>query len=76
MQILGMAQIAAQKPQLLPETLLVSAQSVLDQSNGHIAQETVDRIGVAVRGRPTAERWRSTISTDSSPRLVIGVTPG
>jgi len=76
MQILGTAQVAAQKAELLPATLLVSPQSVLDQSNGHLARATAERIGDAAAGRPTAERWRSTISTGTSSRLVIGVSPG
>jgi putative ABC transport system permease protein len=76
MQMLATRQVAAQKAELLPNSLVISPQSILDQSNGHISQVTYDRIKAVAGGRPVAARWRSAISTGPSTRLVIGVTPG
>lgn len=76
MQMLATRQVAAQKAELLPNSLVISPQSILDQSNGHVSQVTFDRIRAVAGGRPVAARWRSAISTGPSTRLVIGVTPG
>lgn len=76
MQMLGTGQVAGQKAALLPNTLVISPQSVLDQSNGHISDAIFGRIGAVADGRPFAARWQSKISTGPSTRLVVGVTPG
>ncbi|OBC17100.1 ABC transporter permease [Mycobacterium sp. 852013-50091_SCH5140682] len=76
MQLLGTAQVAEQKTALLPSSLLVTAQSVLDQRDGHIADPTFDLIAKAADGHEVSSRWRSTISSGTLSRLVIGVTPG
>ncbi len=76
MQLLGASQIAAEKPDRLPNALLIAGQSILDQRDGHVADATVGMVTGAADGRPVSARWRSTISSGSSSRLVIGVTPG
>jgi putative ABC transport system permease protein len=76
MQLLGTAQVAAEKADLLPSSLLVTAQSVLDQRDGHIAEPTFDLITKAADGHEVSSRWRSTISSGTLSRLVIGVPPG
>lgn len=76
MQLLGTGQIAEQKPDRLPGALLIAAQSVLDQRDGQIADATFTSITAAADGRSVSSRWRSTISSGTSSRLVIGVTPG
>jgi len=76
MQTLGTAAVAAQKAQLVPDSLLLSAQSVLDQSSGHIDDSTVARVQTAAAGAPVSQRWRSTIIDAGATRLVLGVTPG
>lgn len=76
MQLLGTKQIAAQKPNRLPTTLLIAAQSVLDQRDGHLADATFELVTDAADGRSVSSRWRSTISSGTLSRLVIGVTPG
>src|SRR4029077_2881071 len=76
MQLLGTAQVAAEKADRLPSSLLVTAQSVLDQRDGHIAEPTFDLIAKAADGHEVSSRWRSTISSGTLSRLVIGVTPG
>ncbi|MUL81328.1 MULTISPECIES: ABC transporter permease [unclassified Mycolicibacterium] len=76
MQLLGTAQVAAEKADRLPSSLLVTAQSVLDQRDGHIAESTFEQIATAADGHEVSSRWRSTISSGTLSRLVIGVTPG
>jgi putative ABC transport system permease protein len=76
MQLLGTKQIAAEKPDRLPNALLIASQSILDQRDGQLASATVELVEDAAAGRPVSSRWRSTISSGSSSRLVIGVTPG
>lgn len=76
MQLLGTAQVAEQKADRLPSSLLVTAQSVLDQRDGHLAGPTFDLITRAADGHEVSSRWRSTISSGTLSRLVIGVTPG
>lgn len=76
MQLLGTAQVAAEKADRLPSSLLVTAQSVLDQRDGHIAEPTFDLIAKAADGHEVSSRWRSTISSGTLSRIVIGVTPG
>jgi putative ABC transport system permease protein len=76
MQLLGTTQVAAQKADRLPATLLIAAQSVLDQRDSQIADSTFKLITVAAEGRSVSTRWRSTISSGTLSRLVIGVTPG
>jgi putative ABC transport system permease protein len=76
MQLLGTEQVAAQKADRLPSALLITAQSVLDQRDGHLAQPTYDLIAEAADGHEMSSRWRSTISSGMLSRLVIGVAPG
>jgi len=76
MQLLGARQIAAQKADRLPSALLISAQSVLDQRDGRLSDSTFDVVTEAADGRSVSSRWRSTISSGTSSRLVLGVTPG
>lgn len=76
MQLLGARQIAAQKPDRLPDALLISSQSILDQRDGQLAAASIELVKGAAGGRPMSSRWRSTISSGSTSRLVIGVTPG
>lgn len=76
MQLLGTRQIAQQKAQRLPDALLITAQSVLDQRDGRIAESTFRLIEEAADGRPVSARWRSMIGAGTASRLVVGVTPG
>jgi putative ABC transport system permease protein len=76
MQLLGTEQVAAQKADRLPDALLIAAQSVLDQRDGHLADSTFKLVAGAADGRGVSSRWRSTISSGTLSRLVIGVTPG
>lgn len=76
MQLLATTQIAAQKADRLPAALLIAGQSVLDQRDGHIADSTFRLITGAAEDRDVSSRWRSTISSGTLSRLVIGVTPG
>lgn len=76
MQALGADQVAAQKAQRLPNALLISAQSVLDQREGRISDATAEMVAGAADGRSVSERWRSTISSGTASRQVVGVAPG
>jgi putative ABC transport system permease protein len=76
MQLLGTRQIAEQKADRLPAALLISAQSVLDQRDGRLSDSTFEMVSGAAGGRSVSSRWRSTIWSGASSRLVIGVTPG
>ena len=76
MQLLGTRQIAEQKADRLPDALLISAQSVLDQRDGRLSDSTLELVTGAAGGRNVSSRWRSTISSGASSRLVVGVTPG
>lgn len=76
MQLLGARQVAAQKADRLPATLLIAGQSVLDQRDGGLSDSTFDLVTGAANGRAVSSRWRSTISSGTSSRLVVGVTPG
>jgi putative ABC transport system permease protein len=76
MQLLGTKQVAAQKADRLPDALLIAAQSVLDQRDGQLADSTFKLVAGAADGRDVSSRWRSTISSGTLSRLVIGVTPG
>jgi putative ABC transport system permease protein len=76
MQLLGTDQIAAEKSDRLPTSLLIAAQSVLDQRDGQLADSTFELVTGAADGRHVSSRWRSTISAGTLSRLVIGVTPG
>lgn len=76
MQLLGTTQLAEEKADRLPTALLIAAQSVLDQRDSQIADATFDRVTLAADGRSVTSRWRSTISSGTLSRLVIGVTPG
>ncbi len=76
MQVLGTDQVAAQKVERLPAALLISGQSVLDQRDGHIADSTFELTIGAANGRSVSSRWRSTVSSGTLSRLVLGVTPG
>jgi putative ABC transport system permease protein len=75
-QLLGTSQIAEQKADRLPGALLISAQSVLDQRNGRLSEATFELVNGAAGGRGASSRWRSTISSGASSRLVVGVVPG
>jgi putative ABC transport system permease protein len=76
MQLLGTKQIAEQKADRLPAALLIAAQAVLDQRDSQIADATLQLVDAAADGRSVSSRWRSTISSGTLSRLVIGVTPG
>lgn len=76
MQFLGTAQVAAEKGDRLPASVLIAAQSVLDQRNGSIADPTFAQIAAAAGGREVSSRWRSMISSGMLSRIVIGVSPG
>lgn len=76
MQLLAATQVAGQKIDRLPDALLIRAQSVLDQRDGHLTDATFDLIAGAADGRSVSARWRSTISSGTMSRLVIGVAPG
>jgi putative ABC transport system permease protein len=76
MQLLGTGQIAEQKADRLPDALLISAQSLLDQRDGRLSDSTFELVTGAAGGRSVSSRWRSTISSGASSRLVVGVTPG
>jgi putative ABC transport system permease protein len=76
MQLLGTTQIAEEKADQLPASLLIAAQSVLDQRDSQIADATFERVTGAADGRSVTSRWRSTIGSGTLSRLVVGVTPG
>ncbi|MCW2513126.1 MAG: ABC-type transport system, involved in lipoprotein release, permease component [Mycobacterium sp.] len=76
MQLLATEQIAAQKTERLPATLLISAQSVLDQRDGRMSAAAFRLVANAADGRPLSSRWRSIISSGTSSRVVVGLTPG
>ncbi|GFG54337.1 hypothetical protein MAGR_57780 [Mycolicibacterium agri] len=77
MQLLGTSQIAAQKADRLPSSLLITAQSVLDQRDGRISDAAFELVSAAAPGRDVSQRWRSMIvSSGTLSRLVFGVTPG
>jgi putative ABC transport system permease protein len=76
MQLLGADQVASQKADRLPAALLIGGQAVLDQRDGQLADATVKLVSDAADGRNVSSRWRSTISSGTLSRLVIGVTPG
>ena len=76
MQLLGTRQVAAQKADRLPAALLIAAQSVLDQRDGRLSDATFELVTGAADGRSVSSRWRSTISSGTLSRLVVGVTPG
>jgi putative ABC transport system permease protein len=56
--------------------LLIAPQSVLDQRDGQLSDATFEMVTGAADGRNVSSRWRSTISSGASSRLVVGVTPG
>lgn len=76
MQLLGTQQVAAQKAQRLPDSLLITAQSILDQRDGQLPDATLALVTDAAGGHSVSSRWRSMISSGTVARLVIGVTPG
>ncbi len=76
MQLLGTTQIADEKADRLPASLLIAAQSVLDQRDSQISDATFERVTGAADGRSVTSRWRSTIGSGTLSRLVFGVTPG
>lgn len=76
MQLLGTRQVAAQKADRLPNALLIAAQSVLDQRDGRLSDATFELVTGAADGRSVSSRWRSMISSGTSSRLIVGVTPG
>ena len=76
MQLLGTTQIAEEKADRLPASLLIAAQSVLDQRDSQIANATFELVTGAANGRSVTSRWRSTIGSGTLSRLVVGVTPG
>lgn len=76
MQLLGTREVAAQKEDRLPAAVLIAGQSVLDQRDGHLADSTFTMVTQAAGGRDVSSRWRSTISSGTLSRIVIGVTPG
>jgi putative ABC transport system permease protein len=76
MQLLGTKQVASQKADRVPAALLIAAQSVLDQRDGQLSDSTFELVTGAADGRNLSSRWRSTISSGTLSRLVVGVTPG
>jgi putative ABC transport system permease protein len=76
MQLLGTSQVAAEKADRLPAVLLIAAQSVLDQRDGRISDASFTSVAAVAEGRSMSSRWRSTISSGTLSRLIIGVTPG
>ena len=76
MQLLGAREIAAEKADRLPDSLLIASQSILDQRDSQLAAAAFELVKGAADGRAVSSRWRSTISSEASSRLVIGVTPG
>lgn len=76
MQLLGTTQIAQEKADRLPASLLIAAQSVLDQRDSQISDATFELVTGAADGLSVTSRWRSTISSGTLSRLVVGVTPG
>lgn len=76
MQLLGTDQIAAQKATRLPDALVLSAQSVLDQREGRLSDAAYGLVLGAADGRDVSSHWRATISSGASSRLVAGATPG
>lgn len=76
MELLGTSQVVAQKADRLPDALVIAGQSVLDQRDGRLSDATFTLVTGAAQGRDVSSRWRSTISSGTSSRLVIGVTPG
>jgi putative ABC transport system permease protein len=76
MQLLGTRQVAAEKADRLPAALLIASQSVLDQRDGRLSDSTFELVTGAADGRSVSSRWGSTISSGTSSRLVVGVTPG
>jgi len=76
MQLLATTQIADEQADQLPGSLLIAAQSVLDQRDSQIADATFDLVTGAADGRSVTSRWRSTIGSGTLSRLVVGVTPG
>jgi putative ABC transport system permease protein len=76
MQLLGTTQIAEEKADRLPASLLIAAQSVLDQRDSQIANATFELVTGAADGLSVTSRWRSTIGSGTLSRLVVGVTPG
>jgi putative ABC transport system permease protein len=76
MQLLGTGQIAQEKAARMPATLLIAAQSVLDQRDSGLSDGTFELVARAADGHSVSSRWRSKISSGASSRLVFGVTPG
>jgi putative ABC transport system permease protein len=76
MQLLGTAQIAEEKADRLPTSLLIAAQSVLDQRDSQIADATFELVSSVATGHDVTSRWRSMIGSGTLSRLVYGVTPG
>lgn len=76
MQLLGTNQVAAQKAERLPAALLIAPQSVLDQRDGGLSDSVFKSVTGAADGRSVTSRWRSTISSGTLSRIVVGVTPG
>ncbi|MBI3224273.1 MAG: ABC transporter permease [Mycolicibacterium cosmeticum] len=76
MQLLGTAQVAAQKADRLPTSLLITSQSVLDQRDGRLSDATFAMVAGAADAHRVSSRWRSVLSSGSSSRLIDGVTPG
>jgi putative ABC transport system permease protein len=76
MQLLGTSQVASEKADRLPASLLIAGQSVLDQRDSQLSDATFKLVDAAADGRSVSSRWRSTISSGTLSRLVIGVTPG
>ena len=56
MQLLGTAQMAAQKADRLPTALLVASQSVLDQRDGWLSDVTFGMVADAAEGRSVSSR--------------------
>ncbi|ORB63451.1 ABC transporter permease [Mycolicibacterium tusciae] len=76
MQQLGAKQIGEEKADRLPASLLIAAQSVVDQRDSQIADGTFELVTGAADGRSVSSRWRSTIGSGTLSRQVAGVTPG
>ncbi len=76
MQLLGARQVVAQKADRSSTALLISGQAVLDQRDSHLSDATFALVTEVAGGHEMSSRWRSTLSSGQSTRLVVGVTPG
>ncbi|MFG1793124.1 FtsX-like permease family protein [Nocardia sp. NPDC049149] len=75
-QALAAQQVAGQKPDRLPDTVVIAPQSILDQRQGQLSASTYERIERAAAGREIASRRQAFLPSATEPRMVLGVAPG